>query len=84
MLSKQSSQTASKDHSFVTQSSAKVSIDLIQLSLKQPRRYFDPKKLEQLIESIKQHGILEPVLVRPLDNGKYELVAGERRIRAAR
>jgi len=49
----------------------------------QPRRYFDPEKLSQLVESIKQHGILEPLLVRPKEHGKYEIVAGERRYRAA-
>ncbi|MFM7424322.1 MAG: ParB/RepB/Spo0J family partition protein [Elainella sp.] len=51
----------------------------------QPRRYFDPEKLEQLAESIAQHGILEPLLVRPLEDerARYELVAGERRYRAA-
>ncbi|MBD1930310.1 MULTISPECIES: ParB/RepB/Spo0J family partition protein [Cyanophyceae] len=49
----------------------------------QPRRYFDAEKLEQLIQSIKQHGILEPLLVRPLPDNQYELVAGERRYRAA-
>lgn len=57
----------------------------IGLPAQQPRRYFDPEKLEQLILSVKEHGILEPVLVRP-DLGKpnqYELVAGERRYRAA-
>ncbi|MBD2253357.1 ParB/RepB/Spo0J family partition protein [Nostoc parmelioides] len=67
-----------------TQCPITVAIDLIELSLKQPRRYFDPKKLAQLVESVKEHGILEPVLVRPLAHGKYELIAGERRIRAAR
>ncbi len=49
----------------------------------QPRRYFDPEKLDQLVLSIKEHGILEPLLVRPLKQGDYELVAGERRYRAA-
>ena len=51
----------------------------------QPRRYFDPEKLAQLTESIKVHGILENLVVRPLADakGKYELVAGERRYRAA-
>jgi ParB family transcriptional regulator, chromosome partitioning protein len=49
----------------------------------QPRHYFDPEKLEQLVESIAQHGILEPLLVRPLNTNEYELVAGERRYRAA-
>jgi ParB family transcriptional regulator, chromosome partitioning protein len=49
----------------------------------QPRHYFDPEKLEQLVQSIAQHGILEPLLVRPLETNQYELVAGERRYRAA-
>ncbi|BAZ37678.1 chromosome partitioning protein, ParB family [Calothrix sp. NIES-4101] len=69
---------------FPIQCITTVAIDLIELPLKQPRRYFNPQKLEQLIKSIKEHGILEPVLVRPLHYGKYQLVAGERRIRAAR
>jgi ParB family chromosome partitioning protein len=56
----------------------------IQLPQQQPRRYFDPQKMEQLVQSVKEHGILEPLLVRPLANGNYELVAGERRYRAAR
>jgi ParB family transcriptional regulator, chromosome partitioning protein len=50
---------------------------------RQPRHYFDPAKLAQLTSSIEEHGILEPLLVRPLANGDYELVAGERRLRAA-
>ncbi|MEP0883710.1 ParB/RepB/Spo0J family partition protein [Trichocoleus sp. ST-U3] len=49
----------------------------------QPRRYFDAEKLEQLVQSVKQHGILEPLLVRPLPDNQYELVAGERRYRSA-
>lgn len=49
----------------------------------QPRRYFDPDKLSQLVQSVKQHGILEPLLVRPMPKNQYELVAGERRYRAA-
>jgi ParB family chromosome partitioning protein len=48
----------------------------------QPRRYFDPQALKELVSSVKQHGILQPLLVRPLAGGKYELVAGERRYRA--
>ncbi|HEY9641534.1 MAG TPA: ParB/RepB/Spo0J family partition protein [Coleofasciculaceae cyanobacterium] len=61
-------------------------IALAQISLpqQQPRRYFDPQKLAGLVESIKQHGILEPLLVRPLGAHSYELVAGERRYRAAK
>jgi ParB family transcriptional regulator, chromosome partitioning protein len=59
-------------------------IDAIQLPAQQPRRYFDTDKLAQLVESIKAHGIIEPLLVRPLEAGHYELVAGERRYRAAK
>ncbi len=62
-----------------------VEIESISLPASQPRRYFDPQKLEQLTQSVKAHGILENLLVRPLGNkeGAYELVAGERRYRAA-
>jgi ParB family transcriptional regulator, chromosome partitioning protein len=55
----------------------------IKLDPNQPRRYFDPKKLEKLAQSIKELGILEPLLVRPLNDGYYELIAGERRFKAA-
>ncbi len=58
-------------------------IEQIALPSQQPRRYFDPEKLERLVQSVREHGILEPLLVRPLPEGNYELVAGERRYRAA-
>jgi ParB family chromosome partitioning protein len=60
-----------------------VAISSIHLPQQQPRRYFDPDKLEQLTISVKKLGILEPLLVRLLHPGEYELVAGERRYRAA-
>ncbi|QLE59594.1 ParB/RepB/Spo0J family partition protein [Nostoc sp. TCL26-01] len=60
-----------------------VPITQIKLPLSQPRRYFDEQKLEELSRSIKELGILEPLLVRPLVGEEYELVAGERRFRAA-
>lgn len=66
------------------QPTASVQTDKIQLPQKQPRRYFDSEKLAQLVQSVKEFGILEPLLVRPLPNGKYELIAGERRLRAAK
>ncbi len=50
----------------------------------QPRKDFDEKSLSELAESIEQHGVLQPLVVRPLANGSYQLVAGERRWRAAR
>ncbi|WP_013334875.1 ParB/RepB/Spo0J family partition protein [Gloeothece verrucosa] len=58
-------------------------IDAIQTRPSQPRRYFSPQAHQELVDSIRQHGILQPILVRPLDGGTYELVAGERRYRAA-
>ncbi len=50
----------------------------------QPRKYFDPEAIAQLAESIRQYGVLNPLTVRRVQNGEYELVAGERRLRAAR
>lgn len=50
----------------------------------QPRRYFDPEAIATLAESIRQYGVINPLTVRRTANGGYELVAGERRLRAAR
>ncbi|TVQ84568.1 MAG: ParB/RepB/Spo0J family partition protein [Micavibrio sp.] len=49
----------------------------------QPRRHFSEEKMKQLAESVRTHGVLQPLLVRPVAGGKYEIVAGERRWRAA-
>ena len=50
----------------------------------QPRKAFDPAALAELTESVKRHGVLSPITVRPLAGGGYQIVAGERRWRAAR
>ncbi|NCC24917.1 MAG: ParB/RepB/Spo0J family partition protein [Deltaproteobacteria bacterium] len=50
----------------------------------QPRKTWDEEGLRQLAESIKANGVLQPILVRPSDDGKYEIIAGERRWRASR
>ena len=50
----------------------------------QPRKTFDETSIEELAQSIKQHGVLQPLLVRPIPSGGYQLVAGERRWRACR
>jgi len=50
----------------------------------QPRKVFDKASLEELCESIKQYGVLQPISVRRMSSGNYELVAGERRLRAAK
>ena len=52
-------------------------------SATQPRRHFDAEAMSELIASIRERGILQPILVRPAVNGQYEIVAGERRWRAA-
>ena len=61
-----------------------VPIDLIAPNPKQPRRSFDETALAALAGSLRERGVLQPVLVRPVAGGTYELVAGERRWRAAR
>ncbi len=61
-----------------------IKIEQIQVSKRQPRHYFNAEKISELTESIKEYGILEPLIVRPLEADKYELVAGERRYKAAK
>ena len=62
----------------------RIPLDLIVPNPKQPRRSFDEQELRELADSLREHGVLQPILVRPLPGGRYELVAGERRWRAAR
>jgi ParB family chromosome partitioning protein len=60
-----------------------IAVELIDPNPNQPRRAFDEQSLLALAESIRVRGVLQPVLVRPLAGGRYELIAGERRWRAA-
>jgi ParB family chromosome partitioning protein len=60
-----------------------VPVDLIVPNPKQPRRHFDEAALEALAGSLRERGVLQPVLLRPVAGGSYEIVAGERRWRAA-
>jgi ParB family chromosome partitioning protein len=59
-----------------------VPIDLIQRGRFQPRRDMDPAALQELADSIRQQGVMQPVVIRPIAEGRYELIAGERRWRA--
>lgn len=59
-------------------------IDKIVTNSNQPRKYFDNEKMSELKDSIKNSGLLQPITVRKISNGKYEIVAGERRYRACR
>jgi ParB family chromosome partitioning protein len=63
---------------------AEVSIDLIDTNPFQPRTFFDENALEELATSIKEVGVIQPITVRELENGRYQLITGERRFRAAR
>lgn len=61
-----------------------VSVDLIQRNPRQPREKFDIEELENLAESIREHGVIQPLIVSPGKNGIYVLIAGERRLQASR
>jgi ParB family chromosome partitioning protein len=65
------------------ESSTFVLLEDLRLPQWQPRRYFDDSAMQELVASVEQHGILQPLLVRPLAGNGYEIVAGERRFRAA-
>ena len=61
-----------------------VPIEQIIANRNQPRQDFNPKEMQELTDSIKAFGILQPLTVRDLEDGKFELIAGERRLRSAR
>jgi len=61
-----------------------LAVDLVKPNARQPRRGFDEEALVALAESIRSRGLLQPVVVRPLAGGEFELIAGERRLRAAK
>jgi ParB family chromosome partitioning protein len=67
-----------------TQGAVTLKIGEIEPNREQPRKRFEEEALTQLAESIRTHGVIQPLLVRPLAGGGYQLVAGERRWRAAR
>ncbi|NCO24759.1 MAG: chromosome partitioning protein ParB [Candidatus Infernicultor aquiphilus] len=67
-----------QENEFITE----IEIESLTSNLFQPRKNFDQEKLEELKESIKRHGVIQPIVVRKIANG-YEIVAGERRLRAA-
>lgn len=67
-----------------TEEQTKLRLSEIEPNRGQPRKQFDEDALKELADSIAQHGVLQPLLVRPLPDGSYQLVAGERRWRASR
>ncbi len=73
-----------REDDLVTDELRKLPVASIDANPDQPRTSFDADELTALAESIRQNGVLQPLLVRPLEGGRYELVAGERRLRASR
>lgn len=62
----------------------KLKLSQIETKSDQPRKYFDTDALESLADSISQHGLLQPILVRKAESGFYQIIAGERRYRASK
>jgi ParB family chromosome partitioning protein len=60
----------------------KIPVDLIKRGRYQPRVHFEPEALQELADSIRVQGVVQPIVVRPMGNGQFELIAGERRWRA--
>lgn len=71
--------TADKENTIST-----LKISLIDPKSDQPRKYFDKEALEELSESIRENGLLQPILVREYAEGRYQIIAGERRFRACK
>ena len=74
----------SAEHSGHSSGVRVIPIDQISPNPQQPRLAFDATSLEELAASIREHGVLQPILVRPLGNNDYQLIAGERRWRATK
>jgi ParB family chromosome partitioning protein len=68
---------------FVDGELKQIPVELLKRGKYQPRRDMDPEALEELAESIRQQGIMQPIIVRPAADNTYEIIAGERRWRAA-
>ena len=72
-----------KEPSQVVSGNTNIHIASIEANPYQPRTKFDEEALQELAQSIKTYGLIQPVTVRPVGNGKYQLISGERRFRAA-
>ncbi|MCG8463743.1 MAG: ParB/RepB/Spo0J family partition protein [Xanthomonadales bacterium] len=79
MLSRSTEETEATDAASLRE----LPLDLIQPGRYQPRSVMDPERLEELASSIRAQGVVQPIVVRKLDAGQYEIIAGERRWRAA-
>ena len=73
-----------KEIVHAVEADSEIDISLIEVNPFQPRQNFDEEALEELAVSIKQLGIIQPITLRQLENGRYQIIAGERRYRAAK
>ncbi|MFT4823497.1 MAG: ParB family chromosome partitioning protein [Halioglobus sp.] len=78
-----SAETAQGKNTLAGTTLLELPIDLIQRGKYQPRRDMDPDSLQELADSIRAQGVMQPIVVRPISEKKYEIIAGERRWRAA-
>ncbi|MBO7587035.1 MAG: ParB/RepB/Spo0J family partition protein [Bacteroidales bacterium] len=69
---------------YVVGNNSFIRLESIEANPYQPRTQFDEEELQELAQSIKTYGLIQPVTVRPIENGKYQLISGERRFRAAK
>lgn len=72
------------DNTTESNATVELKISEIEPNSEQPRRVFDQEAIDELSANIKEYGLLQPIVVRPLSNGNYQIVAGERRWRASR
>ncbi len=86
MISAMTNHKAADDDnsSLVTAGIANIALEKIDTNPYQPRKEFDQEALDELAQSIKQQGVITPITVRKMSNGRYQLIAGERRFRAAK
>ncbi len=77
-------ETKPVEEAISTGAVAEINIEDIEINPFQPREDFKEEALNELADSIKQHGIIQPITVRKLKNGKFQLISGERRLRAAK
>lgn len=71
-----------ENHGAVSESTQELDVAIIDPNPFQPRIFFSEESFDELKKSIQEKGVIQPILVRPTDNGRYEVVAGERRLRA--
>lgn len=72
------------ENSTDSEGAVKIKLTEIEPNREQPRKYFDETALSELAESISQHGLIQPIVVKPNTDGRYTIIAGERRWRACR